>query len=212
MRLRELGIAITKAPASCTHLAAPKIARTQNFVCALAHGPMVLNSNYVEQCLMSEKRLDPEKFLLKETAEDLSRGYKLADSIERAKENKGRLLRGYTIWCTENIHGGFDAHKEIISANGGTCQLYRARPTSIAAAARAGAIDADNEDSSLSTPDYLYLVSSNRTEDTKFWPKFRQMAQEKGKIPRIVKNDWVLDMAIRQEIRWRDEYELDRER
>lgn len=173
---------------------------------------MVLNSNYIEQCLLTDKKLDPEKFLLKETAEDLSRGYKLADSIERAKQNRGRLLRGYTIWCTENIHGGFDAHKEIISANGGTCQLYRARPTSIAAAARAGAVDADNEDSGPSTPAYLYLVSSNRTEDTKFWPKFRQMAQERGKTPRIVKNDWVLDMAIRQEIRWRDEYELDRER
>ena len=207
MRLRELGIVITKAYAACTHLAAPKVARTRNFVCALAHGPMVLKSEYIEQCLLSDKKLDPSQFLLKETAEDISRGYKLADSVRRAKENKGRLLRGYTIWCTENIHGGFDAYKEIISANGGTCQLYRARPTSIAAAARAGAIDADSEDTGPSTPAYLYLVSNNSPEDVKFWPKFRQMAQEKGKIPRIVKNDWVLDLAIRQEIRWLDEYE-----
>lgn len=207
-RLRELGILITRLPSACTHVAAPKLARTNNFVSALAHGAVVLNSNYVEQCLASDKMLNPEDFLLQESVEDLARGYKLAESRERAKQNKGRLLGGYTIWCTENVHGGFDAYKNIITVNGGTCLLYRARPTSIAAAAQTGTADAGNDGTDSSTPsDYLYLVSSHQAEDAKLWPKFRQMVQDRGKIPRIVRSDWVLDMAIRQEILWKDDYE-----
>ena len=199
---------LSEPSSNCTHLAAPKIVRTKKFICALAHGPTVITLDYIEQCLSTDKRLDPEDFLLKETPEESAKGYKLSESIERARVNKCRLLRNYTVYCTEHVHGGFDCYKAIIEENGGKCLLYRARATSTAIASRASGPDMDGNDTALSTPEYLYLVSSTRPEDAKLWPKFRQMAQEKGKIPRIVNNDWVLDMALRQEIHWRDTYEL----
>lgn len=193
---------------NCTHLAAPKIARTKKFICALAHGPTIISLDYIGKCLAKKERLDPNEFLLKETPEERSKGYNLAESIERARSNKGRLLRSYNIYATENVYGGFDTYKAIIEQNGGICMLYRARATSTANATRIGCPGQDGDVTTPSTPDYLYLVSTSKPEDAKLWPKFRQMAQEKGKIPRIVQNDWVLDLALQQEIRWHDKYEL----
>lgn len=193
---------------NCTHLAAPKIARTKKFICALAHGPTVISLDYIEQCLSKNERLDPNDFLLKETPAESSKGYKLSESIERAKANHCRLFRGYTIYCTEGVHGGFECYKAIIEENGGKCLLYRARATSTANATRTDGPGEDGDNAAPSTPDYQYLMSSSKPEDIKLWPKFRQLAQEKGKISRIVNNDWVLDSALRQEVQWHDKYEL----
>ena len=193
---------------NCTHLAAPKIARTKKFICALAHGPTIVNLDYIDQCLRRNEKLEPDDFLLKETPEESARGYKLSQSVERARLNKCRLLRNYVIYGTENVHGGFDTYKAIIEQNGGTCLMYRARATSTANASRAAVPDGEANGTMPSTPDYLYLVSSSKPEDAKIWPKFRKMAQEKGKIPRIVHTDWVLDLALRQEVQWHDKYEL----
>lgn len=191
-----------------THLAAPRIVRTKKFVCALAHGPTVLSLDYIEQCLAKNERLDPNDFLLEETAEDTSKGYNLAESVERAKANKGRLLRDYTIYCTEKVRGGFDTYKAIVEENGGTCLLYKARATSAANQSRTDGADEDEDAQSPSTPEYIYLISGHDKDDMKLWSKFRHMAQSKGRSPRIVHTDWVLDAALRQEVRWDHKYEL----
>ena len=207
--MRDLGIVVlAEVSSNCTHLAAPKIARTIKFISALAYGPTVIKLDYLEQCLSRKERLDPNDFLLTETPEERARGYNLAESIERARSNKCRLLRGYTIYVTDNVHGGFNTYKAIIERNGGTCLLYRARATSVANASRVDGPEQETDRATPSTPDYLYLASSSRPEDAKLWPRFRQMTQEKSKIPRVVHTDWILDVALRQEIIWDDKYEL----
>ena len=171
----------------------------------MAHAPTVLTSDYIDQCLAQNTRLNPEDFLLKENKEDGIRGYKLADSIARAKINKCRLLRGYTIYCTMGLRGGFNPYKDIVTENGGNCQLYKARASSAAPPLED---DREIDVSQSSAPEYLYLVSDTSAEEAKLWPKFRQLAQSQGRVARIVNNDWLLDLAIRQEIRWSDDYEL----
>ena len=171
----------------------------------MAHGPTVLTSDYIDQCLTQNTRLNPEDFLVKENKEDNIRGYKLADSLARAKTNKCRLLRGYTIYCTTGVRGGFGPYKDIVTENGGNCQLYKARASSAAPPIKD---DGEDDISQSSTPEYLYLVSGTSAEEGKLWPKFRQHAHSQGRTARIVNPDWVLDLAIKQEIRWSDDYEI----
>ena len=201
-----MGILITQQPTNCTHLASPHIVRTQKFICALAHAPVILSTDFVDQCLAMNKRLPAEEFPLNDTEGENRLGFKIADALKRAETNKGRLLHGYSIYCTENIHGGFDTYKSIIEINGGKCLLYRARAGSNTSS-RAGGVDAD-EGSEPDTPEYVYLISGITREEGKVWPKFRQMVHGTGLVPRIVKTDWMLDLALSQKVVWADTYAL----
>ena len=133
-------------------------------------------------------------------------GFRLSDALTRANENKGRLFRGYSIYVTEAIHGGFKTYKSIIEVNGGTCLMYRARAGS-SLTSRMDLDEASNESDS-SQPEYVYLVSGTSHEEAKLWPKFRQMVTGSGKEPRIVSNNWLLDTALSQQHQWKDIYSL----
>lgn len=205
--MRDLGIRIVDKGARCTHVAVPRIIRTPKFVASLAHAPTVLTLDYIDQCLIQNARLSPDDFLMTESQDDKTMGYNLAQSMARAKANKCRLLRGWTIYCTEGLTGGFQPYKDIVTENGGDCRVYKARASSVALISTTEG-DREEDDSQSSTPEYLYLVSGTSPEEVKLWPKFRQMAQGKGRIARIVNKDWVLNLAINQEIRWSPDYEI----
>lgn len=192
---------ITQDPAKCTHLAAPHIVRTQKFICALAYAPVVISTDFVEQCLAENKKLPPERFELKDPEGEERLGAKLSDATARAKINKGRLLKGYSIYCTEVIHGGYETYKSIVEANGGNCLLYRAR-------AATNTATRDPEDMETELAQYMYLMSGVTPDETKLWPKFRKTAQAAGKTPRIVKTDWMIDIGLCQRTQWHDYYEL----
>ena len=201
-----MGILIVHEPASCTHLASPRLLRTQKFICALARAPVIISTDFVDDCLSENKLLDPDNYLLDDKDGEQRLGYKLSESIDRAKENKGRMLRGYSIYCTEAVHGGFDTFKSIIEANGGKCLLYRARagPNT---ALRAG-LEGDTDGSDSGTPAYLYLISGTTPEEAKLWPKFQQMAEGMGKTPVLARTDWMLNSALSQRVHWTDGYAL----
>lgn len=122
-------------------------------------------------------------------------------------ENKGQLLQKYLIYCTEAVHGGYDTYKSIVEANGGKCLVYRARAaTSISG--RTGAIDDDADDIETASPKYIYLMSGVTHDEARLWPKFRKMAQTLGRVPRIVKTDWMINLGLSQQIQWHESYEL----
>lgn len=131
-------------------------------------------------------------------------GYKLSDALLRAKENKGRLLQGHTIYVTEAVHGGFDTYKAIIEVNGGKCLMYRARA---ATTLRAG-LEEDTDESESGQPEYVYLVSGQTHEEAKLWQKFKQMVEAAGRNARVVRNDWLLNTALSQRHHWQDFYAL----
>lgn len=199
-----MGILITQDLTSCTHLASPRIVRTQKFVCALAHGPVVISDQFIDDCLANGGPLDPEDYLLEDEESETKSGYKLSDALLRAKENKGRLLRGYSIYVTEAVRGGFETYKSIIEVNGGKCLMYRARA---ATSLRTG-VDEDTEESESGRPDFAYLISGQTHEEAKLWPKFKQMVEAAGKNPRVVRNDWLLNTALSQQHHWQDFYAL----
>ena len=205
-RLREMGILIVPDFASCTHLASPHILRTQKFICALAHAPVILSTKFVDDCLSQNKSPEPKDYLLQDTENEKKMGFKLSESLGRAKSNKGQLLQGYLIFCTDSIHGGFETYRSIAEVNGGKCLLYRARAGTIAAL-RAGS-DEETDSPEAGSSGYVYLISGTTPEEAKLWPKFRQMIEGMGKNPLVVRHDWILDLALSQKHQWRDVYPL----
>ncbi|KAI4116854.1 MAG: hypothetical protein LQ345_002796 [Seirophora villosa] len=209
-RLREFGILVTQDPTHCTHLAAPNLLRTRKFICALAYAPMVISSDYIDDCLAKEKRLEPEDYLLKDSDGEQRHGFQLNDSLSRAKNHRGRLLRGMTIYCTEAIKGGFDTYKAIIESNGGKCLLYKGRSGSVTASRAAGQ-EEDPNGTVENGAKHLYLVSGTTPAEVALWSKFRSMVQGAGLVPRIAETDWLLNVALRQELHWSDRCELKEE-
>ena len=82
-RLRQLGISVTESFESCKYMAAPSILRTRKFVCAMAKGPTLLSTAYVEKCLAENKALDPADFPLLDSVGEKRYGMSLIDSVKR---------------------------------------------------------------------------------------------------------------------------------
>src|SRR5271155_1527247 len=178
-------------PSRAAYLAAPSILRTQKFVVAMSYAPAIISTDFIDSCLERNEFLDPTAFVLQDKANEKKLGISLALSRERAKENRHLLLQGRTIYCMENIHGGFETFKSIVSANGGECNQYKGRPSSRVASRRADMeVDATDDDSQ----NEVYLISGPEKENFKLWSRFRQMAEGCRKNPRIVSPDWLLEM------------------
>ncbi|KAI9367933.1 BRCT domain-containing protein [Aspergillus egyptiacus] len=207
-QLRELGVMVVQDARKCSHLAAPTVLRTPKFVNALAYGPVIVNVDFITQCLKENKLLDPNDFLLEDKAAEQRYGLTLGQSVANAKKNKNKLLRGYHVYCVETIRGGFDAFKSIVDANGGECNLFRGRVS--VQATREESEDESGDEEHPSRKE-IYLLSSVSADHRKLWPRFRQLVQNMGKTPRIVRVDWLLDMAMSQRLRAAAEYELNEE-
>ncbi|KAI9804370.1 MAG: hypothetical protein M1833_007177 [Piccolia ochrophora] len=218
-RLRDLGILIIQDPTSCTHLVAPSIVRTQKFVCTLSSAPIVLSTSFIDHCL--EQNALPariEKFILRDPESERRYGFKLATALKHAKANKRRLLRGVSVYCTPGVHGGFDTYKAIVEANGGMAFLFRARAGSVS---RRRVVGDDNkeedpeedsdEEGEEDAADVVYLLSGDSDEEKRLWERFKAMVRENDMVPKVVKTEWLLDVAMAQEMRAADAYALDAE-
>ncbi|KAJ5679413.1 hypothetical protein N7462_007657 [Penicillium macrosclerotiorum] len=207
--LRELGIMVVQDARRCTHLAAPSILRTPKFVNALAYAPTIVSTDFITSCLKQDELLDPKDFPLVDKAAESKFKFSLAKSSERAKMNNNMLLRGFRVYCVEDIRGGFEAFKSIVEANGGECLLFRGR---LALANHSRREESDEEDSEVedaqSSRNEVFLLSSVEPKHARLWPRFRQVAGDVKRTPHIVRVDWLLDMAMSQELRAAEEYEL----
>ena len=189
----------------CSHVAAPSILRTTKFVNSLAYGPDFVNVDFIAHCLKENELLDPADFPLQDKAAEKRYGFTLDKAQTRAKKNKNKLLKGYQVQCVETIRGGFDAFKSIVDANGGDCTLFRGRVTHQTQREESAESSSENDDPSQKE---VYLLSSATPDHQRLWSRFRQMAQGMGKRPRIVRVDWLLDIAMSQELHTADAYEL----
>jgi len=203
--LRSLGIIVTQDPSRATHLAAPGILRTHKFVSALAYAPAIISTEFIDACLESHDLPDPDKFALKDKPNEKKLGFTLKQSRERAKENRNQLLVGRTVYCMENILGGYETYKSIVEANGGECNSYRGRPTTMVPSQRADSETSTADDESQKE---VILISSPGQENSKLWTKFKAMVEGSRKLPRIVRSDWLLETAMHQKILPFGQYEI----
>lgn len=168
-----------------------------------------MSTDFIDSCLEKEKLLDPSNFLLEDKEAEKKYNFDLSSVTTNAKKNKNKMLQGYRLYCVEDIRGGFDAFKSIVETNGGECMLFRGR---LAIANHSRREESDDEESE-SEDDHparkeVFLLSSAGAKHSRVWPRFRQLALDIKKTPRIVRVDWLLDMAMSQETRAANEYEL----
>jgi hypothetical protein len=163
----------------------------------MAYAPTIISTEFIDKCLEKGKLVDPDDFLLKDEANETRFHISLAQSQKRAKENRNKLLQGRTVYCVENIQGGFETFKSIIEANGGRCNMYRGRPGTMVPSRRAESEASTTDDDSQAE---VFLISGSDKDNERLWPRFRQMAEGSRKIPRIVRSDWLLESAMAQQI------------
>ncbi|KAH0492655.1 hypothetical protein TgHK011_007599 [Trichoderma gracile] len=203
-KLRDLGIQIVQEGHPCDYLAAPHVVRTVKFLCALARGPTVISSAFIDQILETGKIPEVEKFLLKDDDAEAKYNINLQQSVARAKAHRGKLLRNVGIYCTDKVRNGPDSYRTIAEANGATFKIYRARSGSTIKPTTA-------EQDNFLPPDPVYLLSGNSAEEKQLWPRFREMAEKGHMEPRIVSPDWLLDVAMAQQVRFDKKFLIDAE-
>ena len=211
-KLRQLGVALTQESKEVEILVAPRILRTRKFVCALANAPMVVDTSYLDTALKHNKLIeDPPLIEDRETEEKY--GFSLSEALARAEDNQGKLLRGWTIYVTKDINGGFDTYKDIINLNGGQALMYAGR-TGLTIPKRRLRDDPEAGSESQHQGgdaefDYVYLMSGVSEAEVKLWKQFRDLAEKQDLEARIVRNDWLLHQAMSQKIEWKDKFRLD---
>jgi len=213
-KLRLLGVQLTEDPKDVDILVAPNIKRTRKFVAALAAAPLVVHTRYLDTALKQNKLIE-DPTLLQDHDNEGRFGFKLADTLDRAKVNDHKLLRGWSIFVTRDIAGGFDTYKEIITINGGDAYMYQGR-TGLTLPKRRLRDDPESGSESQHQGgdeeyDYVYLVSGTTEPELKLWKAFRSLAEKQGLQTRIVKSDWLLSTAMSQQVRWDDEWALSEE-
>nr|POE50124.1 brct-containing protein 1 [Quercus suber] len=193
-KLRQLGIQITTDPKEVDILIAPKILRTRKFVCALASAPLVVGTDYLDTALAKGKLKQNPSMLLDREAEEKF-GFKLEDSLKRAEENKHQLLKGWHIFVTKAIAGGFETYKDIIDVNGGSPYLWSGRT---GMTIHKG-VDGD---------EHAYLVCGESSEEVKLRKQFRDQAAKAHLKPRILSSNWLLNLAMSQEVTFQPAWDL----
>lgn len=125
--LPKLGIALADDPAEATHVVAPKVCRTANFLIALAHAPVLLNEQFLRTITAPaapQLTLDPidAQYLLTDPVAERETlaGATLAQVLARAHSAHmaGGLLHGCTFNLTPKVRGGRDVFAAIVAAHG----------------------------------------------------------------------------------------------
>lgn len=208
-RLRELGLFITDDFKKVDLVCAPHPVRTKKFIAALACAPTLVSTSYLDYALKHNKLPSMEKHLLEARDFEEANNFRLSEALERAKQNKHRLLKDWTIFCTQNVGGGFDTYKDIIEANGGKCCMWKGRTTNITASKRPlNTSDEVSQNQVEDEGDVLYLISDPDKKEFANWVKFRELAEKHDMIPRIVKTEWLLSVAMAQYVHWEPQWEL----
>jgi hypothetical protein len=183
----------------------PKILRTKKFACALAYGPEIISTDWLDHCLAKKEVPSTEDYPLEDEKGEEGMDFSLNEALDRAVKNRRKLLHSWQIFCTEKIPGGFDVYKDIIDTNGGTCCLFRAKTKMAVPKDKLKGVVPSDKNAQLE--DELYLISGNTTDEKKLWEPFKDMARKAEMVPKIVKTEWLLSLALSQEIRWDKKWE-----
>nr|POE47752.1 brct-containing protein 1 [Quercus suber] len=193
-KLRQLGVQITTDPKDVDILVAPKILRTRKFVCALASAPLVVGTDYLDIALTKGKLKQNPSMLHDREAEE-KYGFKLTDSLKRAEKNQHQLLREWHIFVTKAIAGGFETYKDIIEVNGGSPYLWSGRT----GVTMHEGVDGD---------EHAYLVCGETPDEVKLIKQFRDQAIKAHLKPRVLSSNWLLNLAMSQEVMFQPAWEL----
>lgn len=173
--------------------------RTVKFLVALARGATVISSDFITHVLEHGEVPSPDDFILKDTEMEKKYDIKLSRSVCRAKANNRKLLLDVGVFCTDKIRNGPESYRAVADANGAIFKIYRARSGTTLKPTTA-------EEDGFRPPEPVYLLSSSSPEEKLMWPRFKEMAEKAHMEPRVVAPDWLLDVAMAQEVRFNKKF------
>ena len=169
------------------------------FLRCLARGPEVISSDFVTACIEANKVLPIKDYLLVDKENEERFGVTLETAISRARANRARLLWGVPIFCTAEIKNGVQSYQTIAEANGAIFKVFRGRGGTVIK-------PTTPEEDDGEPPEPVYLLTSPSAAEKQLWPKFEEMAKKGNMEPRIVVSDWLLDVAMKQELTFDPKY------
>ncbi|KAF5370725.1 hypothetical protein D9758_001947 [Tetrapyrgos nigripes] len=174
--LKSMGVKMTTKWSECTHLVVPQLVRTEKFLCALARSPYILTIKWVHDSISAGKLLSEDRYFLKDEVNEKKHGFRLVDSLARAKQNKGALFKDKRFYITGKVDVDYGLLKHVVEANGG--QVSNQQPT-----LRILDNDSDNR----------FVISCPK--DASIW---RPLAEKYT----IYTSELILTAALKHEIEW----------
>lgn len=200
----------------------PKMVRTHKVLCALPSAPIFVNIGWLNAMAKKHARVDYQDYALKDPAGERQLDITLNTCLANARKNmaKGGMFKGWTVFATEHVTGGFETIHGVVKANGGECFQFKGRETRIPQSGDGpeflnlisdddGDVSMNDEDKENSTQEngksLIYMVSVE--EDNAMWKRFKTMTAEKRFRPRIVKSDWLWRVGLSQDAtEWDDKW------
>lgn len=115
--MKDLGIKITDTTKDFDLLISRGIFRTEKFLVALSTNVPILSGDWITDTIEKECPQDPSKYLLQDKSQELIYNFKL-DQSRKNSENR-KLLKGITVYITENVTPGVSVFKNLVDAAGG---------------------------------------------------------------------------------------------
>ncbi|ODQ65944.1 hypothetical protein NADFUDRAFT_51217 [Nadsonia fulvescens var. elongata DSM 6958] len=193
--LEELGIKIIEDPNEATHLFAPKLCRTKKFLLALARGPLIMNVNYLNDCIKKRTFLAPEDYILEDAESKDKFGVTVAEVMQRSKKLRGKLFDGIVINITTDVPDYNKDMKDIITCHGGICNvLYEAKNYQISPNGQFIVIGTDKSENIIKS----FLNNMKR----------RELEDSSMKGYNVFTREWILMAVVRMRYELNDEFAL----
>ncbi|KAK9468932.1 BRCT domain-containing protein [Lipomyces arxii] len=193
-RLYRMGIELVEKSHDITHLASPKISRTEKFLCAIPLAPVIISTDFIQDCLTKGKLLNDRDYILRDKEGEKINNCNLSKTLEAAKAKGTGPFKNMVINVTPkaiNSDKGSDTLGNIITANGGVVVKIRT-PRAKKFAARDG--------------QPMVLISS--VEDESYFEAFLDAADAEGRDAYIFTSDWVATGVLRMKVKFGDEFAL----
>ncbi|CAI8019609.1 PAX-interacting protein 1 [Geodia barretti] len=120
-RLREtvqqLGGVVSDRPRDCTHLVAPRVARTVKFLSGVSVCRWVLTPDWIEQCEREGRLVSEEGFTLRDPDAEAMFMMDIPSSLQRARTSE--FLQGYWLHATASVQPSPESLRDIIECAGG---------------------------------------------------------------------------------------------
>lgn len=113
--LRKVRIRLVNAPEKVTILVAPRVLRTEKFLCAMAFAEYVVSPKYLDDCLIKNRQIwpVPDSYYLKD--EQLALALSRAATLRKTHK---KLFDGLTFNVVSNIKGGVGVFDHIVRCHG----------------------------------------------------------------------------------------------
>ncbi len=115
--VKRLGGEIADSVFDCTHLITDKVRRTVKFLCCLSRGCSIVSTKWLDKSSKAEMFIPSEPFFVKDKANERVHKFVLKDSI--AKAQSAPLLKGWSVYVSENVKPCPKEMSEIIQSAGG---------------------------------------------------------------------------------------------